>query len=223
MTSKASLTAPSLTEDCKNSEFMENFKNDINMNEIEKKEVELIPVTTKDVEARMIVLRKQYVLIDADVADLYGVETKRINEAVRNNPKKFPYGYIFELDKYEKNEVVENFDHLKRLKFSKVSPTAFTERGLYMLATILKSDRAINTTLAIIDTFVQARELARTMEALQDVQDGGEQQKNLLHRTGALLSEMVGRNLSTSSTETEIELNFAVVKIKHKVVRKGDK
>lgn len=223
MTSKASLTAPSLTEDCRNSEFMENFNNDINMNEIEKKEVELIPVTTKDVEARMIVLRKQYVLIDADVADLYGVETKRINEAVRNNPQKFPYGYIFELDKYEKNEVVEIFDHLKRLKFSKVSPTAFTERGLYMLATILKSDRAINTTLAIIDTFVQARELARTMEALQDVQDGGEQQKNLLHRTGALLSEMVGRNLSTSSTETEIELNFAVVKIKHKVVRKGDK
>ena len=96
---------------------MENFKNDINMNEIEKKEVELIPVTTKDVEARMIVLRKQYVLIDADVADLYGVETKRINEAVRNNPQKFPYGYIFELDKYEKNEVVENFDHLSLLKF----------------------------------------------------------------------------------------------------------
>ena len=124
---------------------------------------------------------------------------------------------------YEKNEVVENFDHLKRLKFSKVSPTAFTEPGLYMLATILKSDCAINTTLAIIDTFVQARELARTMEALQDVQDGGEQQKNLLHRTGALLSEMVGRNLSTNTTETEIELNFAVVKIKHKVIRKGDK
>lgn len=193
------------------------------MYEIEKNEVELIPVTTKDVEARMIVLRKQHVLVDADVADLYGVETKRINEAVRNNPLKFPYGYIFELDKYEKNEVVENFDHLKRLKFSKVSPTAFTERGLYMLATILKSDRAINTTLAIIDTFVQARELARTMEALQDVQDGGEQQKNLLHRTGALLSEMVGRNLSTNTTETEIELNFAVVKIKHKVIRKGDK
>ncbi len=193
------------------------------MNEIEKNEGELIPVTTKDVEARMIVLRKQHVLVDADVADLYGVETKRINEAVRNNPLKFPYGYIFELDKYEKNEVVENFDHLKRLKFSKVSPTAFTERGLYMLATILKSDRAINTTLAIIDTFVQARELARTMEALQDVQDGGEQQKNLLHRTGALLSEMVGRNLSTNTTETEIELNFAVVKIKHKVIRKGDK
>ena len=81
--------------------------------------------------------------------------------------------------------MVENFDHLKRLKFSEVTPTAFTERRLYMLATILKSNRAVNTTLAIVDTFVQARELARTMEALQDVQDGGEQQKNLLHRTGA--------------------------------------
>lgn len=171
----------------------------------------------------MIVLRNQPVLLDSDVAILYGVQTKEINQAVRNNPKKFPYGYIFELDKYEKNEVVKNFDRLNSLKFSTVNPTAFTERGLYMLATILKSDRAINTTLAIVDTFVQARELARTMEALQDVQDGGEQQKNLLHRTGALLSELVGRNLSTNTTETEIELNFAVVKIKHKVVRKGDK
>jgi len=81
-------------------------------------------------------LRNQPVLIDADVAELYGVETKRVNEAVKNNPRKFPYGYLFELDKYEKTEVVEKFDHLKKLKFSKVQPTAFTERGLYMLATI---------------------------------------------------------------------------------------
>ena len=91
-----------------------------------------------------------------------------------------------------------------------------------MLATILKSERAVNTTIAIVDTFVQARELARTMEALQMVQDGGEQQKNLLHRTGTLLSDIVGQNLSTNSTETEIELNFAIVKIKHKVIRKEE-
>lgn len=179
-------------------------------------------VTTKDVEQRMIVLRKQPVLLDTDVAELYGVETKRVNEAVRNNPKKFPSGYIFELDKYEKIEVVENFDHLKKLKFSSVSPTAFTERGLYMLATILKSEQAVNTTLAIVDTFVRVRELARTMEALQEVQDGGDQQKTLLHRIGALLSEMIGRNLTTNSSETEIELNFAVVKIKHKFIRKEE-
>lgn len=134
-----------------------------------------LTVTTKEVESRIIVLRDQPVLIDADVAELYGVETKRINEAVRNNPHKFPDGYYFVLDDTEKKEVVENFDHLKKLRFSPVVPTAFTERGLYMLATIL--------------------------------------------RTGDILAEVVGRNLSTKSVETEIELNFAVVKIKHKVIR----
>lgn len=189
------------------------------MGKIEKK-TEMVPVTTQDVEKRMLVLRNQPVLIDADVADLYGVQTKEVNQAVRNNPDKFPYGYLFELDKYEKAEVVKNFDHLNKLKFSKVAPTAFTERGLYMLATILKGQRAVETTIAIVDTFVQVRELARTMEALQNVEDGGVQQRTLLQRTGALLAEVVGHNLSTTTTETEIELNFAVVKIKHKVIRK---
>ena len=182
----------------------------------------LLPVTTNDVKDRIIVLRDCPVLLDCDVAELYGVETKRVNEAVRNNPNKFPSGYIFELNRNEKAEVVEIFDHLDKLKFSRVMPTAFTEKGLYMLATILKSEQAVNTTLAIVDTFVRTRELARTMESLQDVQDGGESQKNLLSRTGELLSELVGRNLSTNSTETEIELNFAVVKIKHRVIRKED-
>lgn len=189
------------------------------MNEMEKK-TELAPVTTQDVEKRMIVLRNQPVLIGADVAELYGVLTKEVNQAVRNNPDKFPYGYLFELDKYEKTEVVKNFDHLNKLKFSKVAPTAFTERGLYMLATILKGKRAVETTIAIVDTFVQVRELARTMEALQNVEDGGVQQRTLLQRTGDLLAEVVGHNLSTTTTEIEIELNFAVVKIKHKVIRK---
>ena len=191
-------------------------------NEVEKTDGLLPAVTTQEVEARMIMLRKQPVLIDADVAELYGVDTKRVNEAVKNNPRKFPYGYLFELDKYEKKEVVVNFDRLNRLKFSSVAPTAFTERGLYMLATILKGERAEKTTLAIIDTFVQVRELARTMEALQNVEDGGVQQRTLLQRTGDLLAEVVGHNLSTRTTETEIELNFAVVKIKHKVIRKDD-
>ena len=189
---------------------------------IEKRNKILLDVTSEDVEERVLVLRNQRVLIDSDVAELYGIETKRVNEAVRNNPEKFPYGYIFVLDKYEKQEVVENFDHLNKLKFSKVQPTAFTERGLYMLATILKSERAVSTTLAIVDTFVQVREMARTMEALQTVDDGGLQQKGLLQRTGDLLAGVIGQNLSTRTTETEIELNFAVVKIKHKIIRRDE-
>ena len=102
---------------------------------------DLLPVTTNDVKDRIIVLRDCPVLLDCDVAELYGVETKRVNEAVRNNPNKFPSGYIFELNRNEKAEVVEIFDHLDKLKFSRVMPTAFTEKGLYMLATILKSER----------------------------------------------------------------------------------
>ena len=170
-----------------------------------------------------IVLRNQKVLLDCDVAELYGVKTKEVNQAVKNNPEKFPYGYIFVLDKYEKSEVVKNFDRLNKLKFSTVEPTAFTQRGLYMLATIIKSPRATNTTLAIVDTFVTVRELANTMELLQKVEDGGAQQKKLLERSGELMADMIGNNLSTSATETEIELNFAVVKIKHKIIRKEEK
>ena len=118
--------------------------------------------------------------------------------------------------------MVKNFDHLKKLKFSKVTPTAFTERGLYMLATILKGDRAVETTLAIVDTLVQVRELARMMEALQELEDGGAQQRTMLQRIGTILAEVVGHNLRTRTTEKDIELNFAVVKNKHKIIRQDE-
>ncbi len=188
----------------------------------ENNSIKVTSLTTQDVEERIITLRNQRVLIDSDVADLYGVQTKVVNQAVKNNPKKFPYGYIFVLDKYEKEEVVKKFDHLNKLKFSKVQPTAFTERGLYMLATILKSERAINTTITIIDTFTKIREIARTMEDLQKVDDGGNQQKNLLQKSGDLLADVIGHNLRTQTIETEIEFNFAVVKIKHKTIRNNE-
>ena len=90
------------------------------MKDLTKDSSGVLPVTTKDVEARVIVLRNQTVLIDADVAELYGVQTREINQAVRNNPGKFPDGYLFEMDKHEKDEVIKNFDQLKKLKFSKV-------------------------------------------------------------------------------------------------------
>lgn len=98
-------------------------------------------IKIEDVQDKVLQLRNENVIIDSDVATLYGVETKRINEAVKNNPEKFPEGYVFKLTQQEKTEVVENFDHLNQLKFSKVEPRAFTERGLYMLATILKGGR----------------------------------------------------------------------------------
>ena len=175
-------------------------------------------VKYEQVKDRIIVLRGEPVLLDADVAQLYGVETKRVNEAVKNNPDKFPEGFLIQLTLSEKQEVVENFDHLQSLKYSPVNPTAFTERGLYMLATILKSSRATQTTIAIINTFVQIRELARTMQSVAQAEDETKK-KSLMQKSGELIGDILGSQLDTTGTETEIELNFAVVKIKHKFVR----
>ncbi len=99
-------------------------------------------------ESKIIVIRDTQVILDRDVAELYGVETREINQALRNNPKKFPPGYVIELNNNEKEELIKNFDRFKKLKHSTVAPHAFTEQGLYMLATILKGDLAISTTIA---------------------------------------------------------------------------
>ena len=85
----------------------------------------------------------------------YGVETRKINQAIKNNPDKFPKGYVIEINKAEKNELIKIFDRFKRLKHSTVLPTAFTEKGLYMLATILKSPKATQTTIAIVETMTK--------------------------------------------------------------------
>ncbi len=109
-------------------------------------EIQLLP----EVEKKIITLRNQQVILDCDVADLYDVETKRINEAVSNNPEKFPEGYIFQLDN---QEFLDLRSKILTTKFQKTRqlPKAFTEKGLYMLATILKSPRAVQTTIAIVE------------------------------------------------------------------------
>lgn len=145
---------------------------------------EIVPITTEQVEAKMIAIRGQMVLIDKDVAELYGVQTREINQAVKNNTDKFPRGYVIELAEDETTSLksksftieqenqfaVKNFDRKAVVSSkSRYTPKAFTERGLYMLATILKGKQAVDTTLAIIETYAQMREMARTMEQLQNV------------------------------------------------------
>lgn len=121
------------------------------------------------VESRVITIRNTQVLLDRDVAELYGVETKAVNQAVKRNQEKFPDRYLFQLNDCEKQEVVTNCDHLYNLRFSRTLPYAFTEQGLYMLATVLRSPIATETTFAIIETFTKLRVLAR---AIQGVNDG---------------------------------------------------
>ena len=164
-------------------------------------------------------LRDQSVIIDCDVAEIYGVETRDINKSVSNNPDKFPNGYVVELSEDEKKELVENFHRFDRLKHSSAMPKAFSEKGLYMLATILKSKQATMTTLTIIETFSKIRELSRTVKALSVVKNDAEQ-KDLMQRSGELIAQVLDDDLETNGTETTIELNFAVLKFKHTIKKK---
>jgi hypothetical protein len=163
-------------------------------------------------------LRGQSVLLDSDVAEIYGVETKRINEAVNNNPEKFPAGYIIELNKTEWDGLKSKFS--TSIKGGKVKlPSAFPEKGLYMLATILKSPQAVQATLAIIETFTKIRQLSRSIQELSLVKDKADQ-KAIMHRSGELITEIFDEDLQTSETETSIELNFAILKFKHTIKKK---
>lgn len=172
-----------------------------------------------DVKARMISVRGQPVLLDRDVAALYGVETKHVNQAVRNNPGRFLEGYLFELSDDELQNLRSKILTANISTKSRVPPKVFTERGLYMLATILKSARAERATIAIIETYAQLRSMVRDMEALQTLKDGSPEQAAQLTQAGHKLAALIGDNLSTESTKTTIELNLAVLKITHEVTR----
>lgn len=178
-------------------------------------------VKIENLKDMIIEIRGQRALLDSDVANIYGVETKRINEAVKNNPNKFPAGYIVELDKNEWDALKSKFS--TSIKGGKVKlPSAFTEKGLYMLATILKSPVATQASISIIETFTKIRELSRNVKELSTLQDKA-QQKTLMQRSGELIAEILDEDLQTSDAETTIELNFAVLKFKHTVKKKRAK
>ena len=176
-------------------------------------------VKIENLKELIISIRDEKVLLDADVAAIYGVETRDINKAVTNNPDKFPAGYVIELLKTEKSELVENFHRFDKLKHSTVNPKAFSEKGLYMLATILKSPQATQASISIVETFSKIRELSRNIKELSTVQDKAEQ-KSLMQKSGELITEILDDDLQTSDSETSIELNFAVLKFKHTIKKK---
>ena len=196
---------------------------------MKKKTNDVSALDINAVQSRMLTIRSQQVLLDRDVAALYGVETKEINQAVRNNPDKFPTGFIFRLDEEEfmnwKSKILTS--NLSNSEIAAVkmgvrrAPYALTERGLYMLATILKGEAATSATLAIVNTCAKVRSMVRDMEALQMEKPGSPEQANLLSRAGHKLAGLIGDNLSTESTKTTIELNLALLRITHEVARKS--
>jgi len=174
------------------------------------------------VEDKIISLRNEKVILDTDVATLYNVETREVNQAIKNNPDKFPAGYVFEVTKTEMAALRSKILTLKtgggRGQHAKYMPKAFTERGLYMLATILKSPQATQTTITIVDTFTKLRELGRTVSELVNTQEK-EAQKLLMQKSSDLFADVIGKELQVSNTETSFELNLALVKFKHTVTQ----
>ena len=183
-----------------------------------KNQKALLPVSLEEVQSKIVLVRNQNVISDADIANLYGVETKRINEAVRNNPDKFPEDYMFALTLEELQNLRTKISTTNISAKSRTMPKVFTEKGLYMLATILKSPIAISVTFAIIETFAKTRYLKRELVALHKETDST-QASEKLKRFGEVIADLVMPDLETSETESTLELDFFIGKLKHTVKR----
>jgi len=174
-------------------------------------------ITLNDVQNKIITIQNKNVLLDSDVAWLYGVETMRINEAVKNNPNKFPEGYIIRLES-EEWKILKSKISISSWGGKNKSPNAFTEKGLYMLATILKSEKATDTTIAIVEAFAKMRELSNMVAELVKSPEDTKKQADVMQKSSEMLSDMVTKELKTTGTETSFEINLlSAVKIKHTI------
>ena len=137
----------------------------------------------------MITLRDQRVILSNHVAELYGVETREVNQAIKNNLEKFPEGYLWELGGEETSVLRSKISTLKKAgrgQHSKYPPKAFTEKGLYMLATILKSPKAVETTIAIVEAYAKLRELSRVMTEIPRQEEHDEEVRKLREEVAEL-------------------------------------
>ena len=192
-------------------------------NEVTKQDnSNLLSVLMREVESKILVVRNQEVLLDRDVAALYGVETREVNQAVRNNPRKFREGYVIELTNEESSVLRSNILTLEAAngkgRFSKYNFKAFTSKGLYMLATCLKSERATVATVSIVVTFDKVQSLKRELLDLHRETDKARQTSKMQH-FGEVLADIVMPDLQTSETESSLEINFIIGKLKHPVKR----
>ena len=144
-----------------------------------------------NIENKILLIRHEQVMIDRDLAELYGIETKRLNEAVKRNIERFPADFMFSLNEMEKNELVANCDRLKGLKFSTVTPNAFTEQGVAMLSSVLKSKTAVEINIQIMRAFIAMRRFLRSnAEIFAELKHLRQQQINSDKRIDELFSKM---------------------------------
>lgn len=129
-------------------------------------------ITEEFIMSKILLIRNEKVMIDSDLATLYGVTTKRLNEQVKRNIKRFPNNFMFQLTEIEKEMVLANFEHLDKLKFSSTLPYVFTEHGTMMLGNVLSSDRAIEFSIKIVEAFIKMREfLSNNLTSKIDIEE----------------------------------------------------
>jgi len=126
-----------------------------------------IPIPVEQIEQAILLIRGQKVMLDADLAVLYSVSTKALNQAVKRNERRFPLDFMFRLTKEEKDELVTNCDRFERLKHSSSLPRAFTEQGVAMLSSVLNSERAIDVNIEIMRAFVRLRQMLSAHKDLE--------------------------------------------------------
>lgn len=148
----------------------------------------IVPV--ERIQQYIYVIRGHKIMLDSDLAKLYGVKTRVINQAVKRNKSRFPEDFMFRLSDKEKKQVVTNCDHLAKLKFSPVLPYAFTEQGVAMLSSVLKSKRAIEVNIAIMRTFVKLRQILADNAVLRrKIEEHDEKIKYIFNILGEMLEE----------------------------------
>ena len=162
----------------------------------------LIP--QEGIEEKIFLIRGHKIMLDRDLAKLYGVETKYLNRQVRRNIQRFPQEFMFRLSAEEKNELVTNWHQFKTMKHSSALPYAFTEYGALMLANVLKSSRAIKMSIAIIRTFIKLREIAITHKDLQQKIEAMEKKYD---RQFKIVFDTL-RKLLTSSEKSKRHIGF---------------
>ena len=182
------------------------------------RETDTLLKMTKEVEGKIAVIRNGQVIADADVAALYGVQTKEVNQAVKNNADKFPPDYMFDLSINELRDLRSKILTTNVSAMNRNPTKVFTEKGLYMLGTILKSERARAVSFAVIETFAKVRSMKRELVDLHKEPDK-ERQEEMIRHFGTVLTDIVMPDLETCETESSLEINFLIGKIKHSVKR----
>lgn len=162
------------------------------------------------IEESILLIRGQKVIVDRDLARLYGVETKYLNRQVRRNMERFPKEFMFQLSSQEKNELVTDCHRFNSLKHSSVLPYVFTEHGVAMMASVLNSDRAVKVSVYIIKVFVKLRQMLSTYKELAVQLEELERKVGSHDRQIAVLFEAIRKLMAPPPEKTKRPIGFIV-------------